>query len=258
MIGACQKIAGAPKLPYVLPLSWRLRMSGPKVRAMKSSAHLGQTTVSKRFVALVLPLGRFGLALVTGGFASGCSSIEEPPSDDAKYLFCEPAETCPPSVEGIDLTTPVSFRTDIYEGYFRGSCGGGSGCHGRVSNAAAGIYFGDGSEETKLTDEEIATLIAQLTQTMSEIAPAENLIVAGDWQNSWLMTKLDGCQDAYGVECPGTSDALILSACDSACGDGMPASEGDSANPTPFATTAEERAKVHKVRAWIAQGALDN
>lgn len=204
-------------------------------------------------------LSLFGILLGSSLFAACSSSGDggdgDGDGDETSFTFCEPADTCPPSLEGVDMTTPVSFSTDIYEGYFRDSCGGGSGCHGRMSNAASGIYMGNAT--TPLDAAGVSTLIAQLKQTMSEVAPAETLVVPSDWQNSWLMTKLDGCQDASGATCTGEGD-LNLSVCGSPCGDGMPASEGDSSNPNPFPTTAEERVKVHKVRAWIAQGALDN
>lgn len=213
---------------------------------------------SARFIRLsplfVLPVAS-ALAGACSGTGTGDGDAGDGDSDPA-FLFCAPADTCPPNLDEVDMTTTVSFSTDIYEGYFRDSCGGGSGCHGRQSNAAAGIYMG--TTESPLDADGISSLVAQLTQTMSKIAPAEQLVVPGQWQESWLMTKLDGCQDAYDVECDGDADELMLSVCGSDCGDGMPASEGDSSNPNPFPTTDEERLKVHKVRAWIAQGATDN
>jgi hypothetical protein len=154
------------------------------------------------------------------------------------------------------MDTAVSFYTDIYQGYFRDSCGGGSGCHGRMGNAAAGIYLGN--SDSPLDEAAVNTLVAQLTQTMSAVAPTERLVIPENWQSSWLMTKLDGCQDAYEVECDGEADELMLSVCGSDCGDGMPASEGDNSNPNPFPISEEERVKVHRVRAWIAQGATAN
>jgi hypothetical protein len=215
-----------------------------------------------RILSLVTSLSF--MAILTG--AAGCSESSSGDGDsggdgdgdgdgDSTYSFCSPADTCPPSMDGVDLTTPVSFRTDVYEAYFRGSCGG-SGCHGNSSNAAAGLHFG--TTAAGLDDTAISQLITQLKEATPEIAPGEKNVVPGDWQNSWLMAKLDGCQSSYGISCNASSSYLDFSVCDSPCGDGMPVSEGDSANPTPFPTTPAERVKVHKVRAWIAQGALDN
>lgn len=175
---------------------------------------------------------------------------------DGPYRYCSPAETCPPSVEGVDLTTPVSFRTDIYMPYLRGGCGETAGCHG-TAPGAANLYFGSSTLEA-LDDAAISALITQMTTTPSEIAPTEKNVVPGDWQSSFLMSKLDGCQNAYGLTCNTDSAHLLFSLCGKTCGDGMPASEGTAMNPTPFATTAEERVIIHKIRAWIAQGAQDN
>ena len=168
------------------------------------------------------------------------------------------------------LDTEISFRKDIYEGYFRYSCGEGSGCHG--TQATGGLIFGKAT--APLDDTEISELIATLKGKPAVAAPDELNVVAGDWSKSFLMKKLDGCQNDSGLRCD--SDAIELSTCgdkDSggfliplACGDGMPAREdvpddigGDNPeNAMPFATSAAERLQVHKVREWIEQGALDN
>jgi hypothetical protein len=107
-------------------------------------------------------------------------------------------------------------------------------------------------------DAAITALINQLKSANPEIAPTQKNVVPGDWQSSFLMAKLDGCQNRYGLTCNTSSAHLLFSLCGQPCGDGMPASEGTTSNPTPFATTAEQRVMVHKIRAWIVQGALDN
>ena len=107
--------------------------------------------------------------------------------DGGDYLFCSPADTCPPSIDGVDMTTPRSFRTDVYEAYFRDSCGGGSGCHGKASTAAANLHLG--STEDPLDDTQITNLIAQLKGAPTEIAPTQMNVVPGDWQSSWLMAS---------------------------------------------------------------------
>lgn len=190
-----------------------------------------------------------------------CSESSEEPGGDGDsdvdygpYRYCAPADTCPPNVEGVDLTTPVSFRNDIYLPYLQGGCGELAGCHG-TPPGAANLAFG--TSTTSLDDAAISALINQLKLANSEIAPPMKNVVPGDWQNSFLMTKLDGCQNDYGLTCSNSSH-LGLSLCGEPCGDGMPASEGTMTNPTGFATTAEERAIIHKIRAWIVQGAPDN
>jgi hypothetical protein len=218
-------------------------------------------------IAAVLNTLSLTTLIAVAGLAGACSSDDpdegdgdaagDGDGDEASGLtFCSPTTTCPPDVADVDLATEVQFRRDIYEGYFVDSCGGGSGCHGGASTAAAGLYLGD--TDSPLDDDQISMLILQLTSTMSKIAPTEKLVDAGNWEDSWLMAKLDGCQSSYGVACDEEADELILSLCNDACGDGMPASEGTSSNPNAFPTSEAERAKVHLVRAWIEQGALDN
>ena len=175
---------------------------------------------------------------------------------DGPYRFCSPADTCPPSIEGVDMTTPVSFRNDIYLPYLQGGCGEAAGCHGSAPGAV-NLYFG-ASDVPPLDDAAISALIAQLTTEQAEIAPTQRNVVPGDWRNSFLMAKLDGCQSSYALTCDASNQYLLFSQCEDACGDGMPASEGTSSSPTPFATTAEQRVVIHKIRAWIEQGALDN
>lgn len=208
--------------------------------------------------SLLSGLALFGGVALSGGLA--CSSTPADSAGDGdgdagSFFYCEPADTCPPSVEGVDLTTPVLFRTDIYEPFLKGACSGTSGCHGDGSTSAANLDFG--SDEEPLTDDQITALILQLKGAQAKMAPTEFNVVEGNWQASFLMTKLDGCQNDYGLDCDEESEFQKLATCDGSCGDGMPASEGDI-TPVPFARTEAERAQVHKVRAWIAQGAHNN
>lgn len=212
---------------------------------------------------LLLPLGAaLGACSEAsdGGTGDGDSETGDGDGDtgdgDGPYRYCSPADTCPPSIEGVDLTTPVSFRNDIYTPYLLGGCGEAAGCHGPPAGVA-NLVFGK-SNMPPLDDAGITALIDQLKNDEPEIAPTERNVVPGDWQSSFLMAKLDGCQNDYGLTCNTSSGHLLLSVCSEPCGDGMPASEGTATNPTPFATTAEQRVMIHKIRAWIAQGALDN
>ena len=173
-----------------------------------------------------------------------------------EYTFCGPASTCPPDVSGVDLTTPVSFKTDIYP-IFTSSCSGGSGCHG--SELTTGLGFGTAT--APLDDAGLQALVTQLTTAPSGLAAAEKNVVAGDWTKSFMMMKLDGCQNQNGVSCNVPNDLLSYVLCADSevnpanCGDAMPQSEGTANNPTPYPLTDVNR---NKIRAWIQQGALLN
>jgi|GEM_PF-1116446 len=177
------------------------------------------------------------------------------------YTFCGPVDTCPPNIDAVDMTTPVSFRNDIYTPFFFPGCIG-AGCHGNVDSSSADLYFGtpgtSSTDPIPLTDAEITALIAQL-KGPAVVAPSAMNVVAGNWEDSFLMMKLDGCQSQHGVACDQDNTWFeTYNLCEQTCGDGMPLSEGDAINPIPFATTPDQQVAVHKVRAWIAQGALDN
>lgn len=216
--------------------------------------------ISRTLLQALLIISVFPLSAALGACSEpsdggdGDSGDGDSGDGDGPYRYCSPAETCPPSVEGVDLTTPVSFRNDLYASYLQVSCGELAGCHGYPAGAANIIF---GTAARPLDDAGITALISQLKTEESEIAPPLKNVAPGDWQSSFLMTKMDGCQNDYGLTCSGSSH-LVLSLCGEPCGDGMPASEGTDQNPTPFATTAEQRAVIHKIRAWIAQGAQDN
>lgn len=182
-------------------------------------------------------------------------------SAELEYIFCGPVDTCPPSTDGMDLTTPVSFRNDIYTPFFFPGCVG-AGCHGHPTMSAADLYFGSAgtaaADPLPLTDAEITALITQL-KGPAVIGTSAMNVVPSNWQESFLMMKLDGCQSQHGVTCDQENESLVgNNLCEQTCGDGMPLSEGDAVNPFPFATTPQELVAVNKVRAWIAQGALDN
>lgn len=196
----------------------------------------------------------------TGGTGPGTGGATGSGGTEAQFPFCAPVSTCPPDVTGVDLTTPVEFRRDIYASFLQSGCGGGSLCHG---NNATGYRFG--TAEKPLTDAEITALIAQFKDEMSPVANIPN-VVAGDWQNSYLMMKLDGCQNEMGLNCNSDAQGLSAAACEQECsglicpplpcGDGMPAALSDNTNDNAVYPLSD--AQRHAVRAWIAQGALDN
>ncbi len=77
----------------------------------------------------------------------------------------------------------------------------------------------------------------------SKTAPSMNLVTAGNPAQSFMMLKLDGCQDSAGLTCTPQPGAVSSSA----CGDPMP-----QASPI---LTSDER---NLFRRWIAQGAQSN
>lgn len=197
--------------------------------------------------------------------SAACSPKPEPepgPGDEVvcesrdgfKFGFCGKACTCPPDVSNVDLVTPVSFKSEVYP-ILTSSCSGGSACHSTA--AITGLSFGTAT--TPLDDAGQQALIEQL-KMKSNLANIPN-VVPQNWQGSFMMMKLDGCQNDMGAVCsvPASISAYIVCADSDAnpnnCGDGMPQSEGTANNPTPFPIADVNR---DKIRAWIQQGALFN
>lgn len=169
----------------------------------------------------------------TGGTVSGGSP------------YCGPASQCPVDVTGVDLTTPVSFANEVFP-IFQRSCAL-TACH--VSPVpSANNYLGP-QTGTPTTDE-FAMLIDGL-KTPSATAPAMHNVVPGDWQNSFLMLKVDGCQDTRGLDCT-VQD--VRDCFENPCGIGMPNLDKPSEGKV-FPLPEVER---NKIRAWIAQGAQNN
>jgi hypothetical protein len=146
----------------------------------------------------------------------------------------------------------VSFKTDVYP-ILTSSCSGGSSCHATAS--ITGLAFGTAA--APFDDAGMQTLIEDL-KTKATLADIPN-VVPSDWVNSFLMMKVDGCQNDMGVTCSVPATLTNYMVCDQgnpvSCGDGMPQSEGTANNPTPYPITDVNR---NKIRAWIAQGAAFN
>jgi hypothetical protein len=111
-----------------------------------------------------------------------------------------------------------------------------------------------------LDDAAQQALVTYLTTSMSKVSPSTPLVSPGNWQNSFMMMKLDGCQNQMGLDCtPEAVDSSMV--CEASegvyapCGDGMPQSEGTATSPTPYPL---ESAALTKFRAWIQQGATFN
>jgi hypothetical protein len=192
--------------------------------------------------------GSGGSTTGSGGSITGSGGGEAGPS------FCAPATTCPPVVNAADLPANVSFKTQVYP-ILTASCSGGLACHGAA--ATAGLNFG--TVAAPLDDPGLTALVTQLTTTNSELTPTK-LVVASDWQHSFMMMKVDGCQNSMGLSCTVPADSVNSIACYESdtmpnnCGDGMPQAE-DSVNNPDFPISDADR---NIIRAWIAQGAMNN
>ena len=150
----------------------------------------------------------------------------------------------------------MSFEQDIIP-IFQQHCNN-STCHGSSTRSRADLYLGPRSAAP--TADERANLVADLTTRPSVLGPTETLnVVAGDWTKSFLMLKVDGCQNDVGLECPGGTDANEDSVCQPAknCGDGMPQLDVTdvSEDEAPYPLSADER---NTIRRWIQQGAENN
>ena len=222
-------------------------------------------------LALTLPGLLLGLSAMAGGCSPDSGNGDGDTTDttagsggsmaDLKYTFCgQAAATCPPDVSGVDLTTPVSFSADVYP-ILTSSCSGGSGCH--ATDSVTGLGFG--TVAMPLDAAGMQALVTKLTES-SSIAPGTKNVEPGNWQNSLMMMKLDGCQNQMGLSCtvPSTLTSYVL--CEDSdtnpnnCGDGMPQvtnknGMGTANNPFPFPLADDKR---NTIRAWIAQGAMNN
>lgn len=171
----------------------------------------------------------------TGGTADGSAPIA---------AYCEPADTCPVDVTGADLETPVSFASDVMP-IFQTSCNDGL-CHGDRTRARADLWLGP--EEGEVSADDLETIVDTLTGKTSELNGDLRNVVPSDWESSFLMHKVDGCQNDLGLECD-EAELDTSAVCEEPCGDGMP--QDDDLYPL---TDAQR----NTIRAWIAQGAENN
>ncbi len=165
------------------------------------------------------------------GIAWSCSSDEPNSPGDECNAEC-------PSSRGVDLNTPVvSFSEDVFPIFAR-NCNDDL-CHGHAEAPRADLYLGP---EASATSEQIQAVHAGLTRA-STTAPAIMLVAPGAPQQSFLMHKVDGCQNSLGLACDAEPNS-----CRADCGDPMP--------PLPR-DVYPELSPDEKVtlRRWIAQGA---
>ncbi|MGO9834524.1 MAG: hypothetical protein ACLP1X_09935 [Polyangiaceae bacterium] len=210
-----------------------------------------------------------GSAVVTAGCSSKSSAGEQPDSagDDAG------AGGCAQFTDDAGLTTPtVSFKNDVFP-IFQFSCGISSSCHGgdpSMDIAARGLFLGCSSASIDAgtcmaTGDEVSQVYAGLVGTAANTPIEETcmpFVMAGDPTMSYLMHKMDG--DQCIVTCCKEGNAAVMAAEGMApwCGQFMPyqvmvlpagpvcGGSTDCSQPGAFARDT--------IRAWIAQGAMNN
>jgi hypothetical protein len=143
---------------------------------------------------------------------------------------------CPSVDDGI-VGAPVSFRRDLMLPLQR-NCSDEI-CHGSSTASQAGLYLG----APLPTPVDVSSVIARLVSVPSRTAPELSLVAPGDPARSFLLLKVEGCQNASTLVCraqPGAHGA-------EPCGDTMPQAARPLCN-----------AERDFLRRWVRQGASDN
>ncbi|HEY4013444.1 MAG TPA: hypothetical protein VGM06_08905 [Polyangiaceae bacterium] len=170
--------------------------------------------------ALFLPLFVASLPALTS-----CSTKTDTPA---------PPEVCTAFVSDAGLSTAVSFVSDVAPILQQNCASGGFNCHGTDQNRP---YLGDPDGGI-----DPAATLASIVSVLSPEDPLMVFVAPHDPSNSYLMHKMDGDQCTLAAACAMSRFAFLDN-----CGNDMP-----NGGPTlPLATR-------DLVRAWIAQGALDN
>ncbi len=163
-----------------------------------------------------------------------CSSSARETNDDAGAPVLDPP-VCPVPGEQFDAAgASPSFAEDVVPIFLR-SCGGLL-CHEGRTRPPGDLFLGDlraGLEPGDLDE------IARQLWLPAKAAPQIRRIEPGSSERSYLMLKMDGCQNRTSLECNGAPVAF------GPCGNSMPLNS--RRRPT------EER---DLIRRWIAEGAV--
>lgn len=140
--------------------------------------------------------------------------------------------SCP---RDIDTTGPdVSFESDLMP-FFSTTCAFG-GCHDGHTRQA-GLYLGpnfvDGAADAPTRAEVLQSLLA-----VSTTAPSLHRVTPSNPKHSFLIIKIEGCQNSMGLSCGGAVKGKP-------CGDRMPALSDEL-----------PKDKQSLLARWIARGAL--
>jgi hypothetical protein len=131
----------------------------------------------------------------------------------------------------------VSFRQDLMPAIQR-NCSDAP-CHGKEVDGAAELFLGPPLPAAV----DVSSVIRRIVGVSSRTAPELRLIAPGDPENSFLLLKVEGCQNTGGLTC----QALLGARSGQPCGDTMPQAARPLCN--------KERANL---RSWIRQGAQDD
>jgi hypothetical protein len=240
-----------------------------------------------RVHCLFFPLSAF----IVAGSASavvGCSSKggngspggDSGPTNESDSTTGESEGGCTPFSESTQTFPTISFKQDVLP-IFQFSCGISTSCHGgdpSMDIMARGVFLGctaaqlDAGTCTAMTDE--ATEVYNGLVGSSANVPIEEscmpFVKQGDPTMSYLMHKLDGDQctlsccvakNSAVATVEGTQGTVMGSGW---CGDQMPY----SSSPLPLGpacgggntacTTNPSMYTRDTIRAWIAQGAMNN
>ena len=170
--------------------------------------------------------------LVVAATLPACSST----SDAEVETEAGVEDDCPHDYEGFDAASPpVSFDRDVMP-IVQTFCAN-QFCHDNEMESPGDLYLGIHITEGE-ADAALRAQVRTNLLTPSTIALDLPRVAPGDPRASFLMLKLDGCQNAAGLRC---NEQLT-----SACGERM-----------PFAATKLGAAERDIFRRWIAQGAGD-
>ncbi len=173
------------------------------------------------------------LCVVTAVAGVACSSDD--PADPGAGGECK-LGTCPTDYSAFTPSGNVSFKGDIVP-ILQRSCNFSS-CHNE-KGMKADLYLGPKNDA--FTDQQVADVIAGMVGAASKTSPSNTLVTAGDPSKSFLMHKIDGCQNSLGLS---DCDAQA-SGTEGECGDNMP--------EVPLCENERDL-----FRNWIAAGAKAN
>jgi len=178
-----------------------------------------------------LALGLFAMSACAGAHGSdggtGGSSIS---SAQCRLDACQVTDD---AGEG----PTVSFRQDL-QAAIQENCADAP-CHGKDPGAQADLYLGP----TIPAAVDTSSVLDRVVGVPSRTDPALLLVAPGRPDESFLLLKVEGCQNALGLSCM----AQMGSHSGQPCGDTMPQGERPLCN--------DER---RLLRRWIQQGAADN
>lgn len=161
--------------------------------------------------------------------AAPISSIS---SRDCSLGSCPVAD--PMAMAGVN----VSFKNDLVPALQR-NCNDAP-CHGSPRGSGADLYLSEPAPAVV----DPGAMLARLVGVPSKTAPALHLVEPGDPARSFLVAKVEGCQENFGFSCTRQARA---SAGSGPCGDTMPQGQRPLCN--------RER---ELLRLWILAGAKDN